>query len=177
MIETLARLQFLDAEIWSKESGEARRPRAETRTHVPGRRKSIALRSPCFAQAQGVHPWPPVRRMRLTHGGCGRTFLRFCNPAARIKPVVCRSLANPARRMRRALVRTPRPVSSGSRLTRSASCSACKALLISVAIRACGFTPETRHSPYPTGKEKADAAKRGSVLAHQEGPVGPVSRG
>ena len=26
----------------------------------------IALRSPCFAQARGGHPWPPVRRMRRT---------------------------------------------------------------------------------------------------------------
>ena len=26
------------------------------RGHVPGRRKSIALRIPCSAQAQGVHP-------------------------------------------------------------------------------------------------------------------------
>jgi len=26
----------------------------------------IALRSPCFAQARGDHPWSPVRRMRRT---------------------------------------------------------------------------------------------------------------
>jgi hypothetical protein len=35
-------------------------------------------------------------------GGCGQTFLRFRFPASRRKPVVCRSMANPARRMRRA---------------------------------------------------------------------------
>jgi hypothetical protein len=28
--------------------------------------KRIALRSPCFAQALGDHPWSPVRRMRRT---------------------------------------------------------------------------------------------------------------
>jgi hypothetical protein len=26
----------------------------------------IALRSPCFAQARGDHPWSPVRRVRRT---------------------------------------------------------------------------------------------------------------
>ena len=30
--------------------------------------RSIALRSQCFAQARGVLPWPPVKRMRLTQG-------------------------------------------------------------------------------------------------------------
>jgi len=30
--------------------------------------RSIALRIPCSAQALGVHPWPPVERMRSTHG-------------------------------------------------------------------------------------------------------------
>jgi hypothetical protein len=39
--------------------------------------KSIALRIPCFAQAQGVHPWPPVERMRSTPGGFGQNVL-FC---------------------------------------------------------------------------------------------------
>src|SRR3982075_3751509 len=39
------------------------------------RMRRIALRSPCSAQAQGVHPWPPVRRMRRTPtelNGAGR---------------------------------------------------------------------------------------------------------
>jgi hypothetical protein len=39
---------------------------------------------------------------------CGQTFPCFRHPASHRKPVVCRSLANPARRMRRALVCTPR---------------------------------------------------------------------
>jgi hypothetical protein len=30
--------------------------------------RSIALRSPCSVQALGGHPWPPVERMRSTHG-------------------------------------------------------------------------------------------------------------
>jgi hypothetical protein len=30
--------------------------------------RSIALRYPCSAQALGVHPWPPVERMRSTQG-------------------------------------------------------------------------------------------------------------
>jgi hypothetical protein len=37
--------------------------------HFPERRESIALRSPCSAQALGDHPWSPVRRMRRTPGG------------------------------------------------------------------------------------------------------------
>src|SRR5687768_7771238 len=32
-------------------------------------RKYIQLRSPCCAEAQGGHPWPPVRRMRRTPVG------------------------------------------------------------------------------------------------------------
>jgi hypothetical protein len=48
-----------------------------TRSHVPGRREAIALRIPCFAQAQGNHPWLPVERMRSTHGGCGKNVVFF----------------------------------------------------------------------------------------------------
>jgi hypothetical protein len=40
--------------------------------------RSIALRSPCFAQAQGIRPWTPVERMRSTqgriHGGPGNAY-------------------------------------------------------------------------------------------------------
>lgn len=31
----------------------------------------------CYAQARGAHPWPPVRRMRLTPGACGKNFVFF----------------------------------------------------------------------------------------------------
>jgi hypothetical protein len=37
------------------------------RIPFPDRCRSIALRTPCSAQARGRHPWRPVRRMRLTH--------------------------------------------------------------------------------------------------------------
>jgi hypothetical protein len=77
-------------------------------SHIPDRRKAIALRSPCFAQAQGGLPWPPVRRMRLTLGGCGENFLRFrprrfgsCLAAVQPGhpcPVVRRRAAHPASR-------------------------------------------------------------------------------
>ena len=39
-----------------------------------GRCESIALRSPCFAQARGGRRWPPVERMRSNHSGCGQKF-------------------------------------------------------------------------------------------------------
>jgi hypothetical protein len=45
--------------------------------YFPDRRESIALRSPCFAQALGDRPWSPVRRMRRTLGGCGKNVLFF----------------------------------------------------------------------------------------------------
>jgi hypothetical protein len=48
-----------------------------TRSHVPGRREAIALRIPCFAQAQGNLPWLPVERMRSTRGGCGKNVVFF----------------------------------------------------------------------------------------------------
>jgi hypothetical protein len=51
--------------------------RAGARTHVPGRCESIALRSPCFAQALGIRSWTPVERMRSTHGRGGKRVLRF----------------------------------------------------------------------------------------------------
>ena len=58
------------------------RTEAGTRSHVSGRRcESIALRSPCCAQAQGIRPCTPVRRMRLTHGSCGKKLRRLCSPA------------------------------------------------------------------------------------------------
>jgi hypothetical protein len=38
-----------------------------------GRRRPIALRCPCFAQALGDHPWSSVERMRSTHGPAGKT--------------------------------------------------------------------------------------------------------
>ena len=37
----------------------------------------------------------PRKRMRCAHGGCGRNFLRFCDPASRRKPVVCHSRQTP----------------------------------------------------------------------------------
>lgn len=40
-----------------------------TQVHVAGRRRPIALRIPCCAQARGIRPSMPVRRTRLTHGG------------------------------------------------------------------------------------------------------------
>src|SRR5208282_3039190 len=42
--------------------------------YFPDRREPIALRSPCCAQARGGHPWPPARRMRRAHGGCGQNI-------------------------------------------------------------------------------------------------------
>jgi hypothetical protein len=72
------------------------------RSNVLARRISIALRSPCCAQAQCghraslsllrsrpgrtsmyarathvSHPWPPLRRMRLTHGAFGQSVPAF----------------------------------------------------------------------------------------------------
>ena len=69
--------------------------------YFPDRRESIALRSPCCAQALGGHcaalsllraspgwpsmatrrthasyPWPPARRMRRTRGGCEKNLRR-----------------------------------------------------------------------------------------------------
>ena len=69
--------------------------------YFPDRRESIALRSPCCAQALGGHcaalsllraspgwpsmatrrthasyPWPPARRMRRARGGCEKTLRR-----------------------------------------------------------------------------------------------------
>jgi len=58
------------------------------RMYCSRRRKPIALRSPCCAQAQCVHPWTPVRCMRLTPGACGKNFQRSRYPASRRKPVV-----------------------------------------------------------------------------------------
>ena len=37
---------------------------------------AIALRSPCFAQARGDHPWPSVRRVRRTLGEPARRMRR-----------------------------------------------------------------------------------------------------
>jgi hypothetical protein len=45
-----------------------------------------------------------------------RRSLHATHPAARRKPVVCRSMANPARRMRRALFCTPRHMTSRAHL-------------------------------------------------------------
>ncbi len=76
---------------------------------VPAARKpwvAIALRSPCFAQAQGGHPWPPVGRMRPTHGhpraacvaplgAAGKTCDAFAVPAslqARVRHCATQSL-------------------------------------------------------------------------------------
>jgi hypothetical protein len=47
------------------------RGRGALRYAVPAPRKpwvSIALRSPCSAQALGDHPWSPAGRMRPAHG-------------------------------------------------------------------------------------------------------------
>jgi hypothetical protein len=102
-----------------------------TESRGPGRRRPIALRSPCFAQARGDLPWSPVQRVRWTRGGCGKNVLRFCDPASRRKPVACQSTADPARRMRRALFFTPRPASS-----RPHSCA--------VGMAVSSVTPQTR---------------------------------
>jgi hypothetical protein len=37
-------------------------------SHIPDRRKAIALRIPCFAQARGAHPCTPARHMCRTRG-------------------------------------------------------------------------------------------------------------
>jgi hypothetical protein len=63
-----------------------------------------ARRSPCCAQARCGHPYPPVRRMRLTPGACGKNFLRFCDRASRRKPVVWRPCQTPLGGMRLARV-------------------------------------------------------------------------
>jgi hypothetical protein len=63
-------------------------------------RVTIALRILCCAQARGGPPCLPAVRMRtalghtlagmrLAPGRCGKNFLRYCDPAARRKPVVC----------------------------------------------------------------------------------------
>jgi hypothetical protein len=62
-----------------------------TRSHVPGRCKSV-------------------------QGRCGKNFLRLRFPASRRKPVICHSLANPARRIRLALFCTPRHMTSRAHL-------------------------------------------------------------
>jgi hypothetical protein len=49
--------------------------------HVPDRREPIARRGSCCAQARGDHPWPPVQRMRLTHGGAAKNIPVFRGPA------------------------------------------------------------------------------------------------
>jgi hypothetical protein len=60
-----------------------------TEPRGPGRRRPIALRSPCSAQAQGGLPWPPVRRIRLTPGACGKNFLFFTPRPASSRPHSC----------------------------------------------------------------------------------------
>jgi hypothetical protein len=57
-----------------------------TETRGPGRRRSIALCSPCSAQARGVHPCTPVRRMRLTHGAFGENVPVFHAPSRELTP-------------------------------------------------------------------------------------------
>jgi len=101
------------------------RVKTGARRDFADRRKSIALRGPCSAQARGDHwatlscyaqarcghPWPPARRIRRALGhpsnacvgpleAAGKTF---CAPAILLRaesPVVCRR-GKPRRRMRR----------------------------------------------------------------------------
>jgi hypothetical protein len=42
--------------------------------------RSIALRSTCFAQAQGIHPCMPVERMRSTQGWIYHGPENKCDP-------------------------------------------------------------------------------------------------
>ena len=57
------------------------RKRPGTRRHRPRRRKAIALRCPCFAQAQGDRTWSPVERIRSTPGGCEKNVPVFHAPS------------------------------------------------------------------------------------------------
>jgi hypothetical protein len=56
----------------------------------------------------------PVRRMRLTPGGCGRNFPRSCDPASRRKPVICRPGKIPLDIYISPVFRTPRKTSKRS---------------------------------------------------------------
>jgi hypothetical protein len=56
--------------------------------HFPDRCESIALCSPCLAQAQGDHPWPPVDHMRSTLGRCGKNLPVFHAPRNAYQPTL-----------------------------------------------------------------------------------------
>ena len=81
----------------------------------PDRREAIALRFHAARKPRAASPWSPVRRMRLTPGGCGQNFLRFCNPATLRKPVICLSWQIPLDVSVSPLICTPRKRNKATR--------------------------------------------------------------
>jgi hypothetical protein len=72
------------------------------------RRVPIALRFHASRKPGATIHGRPFDACVSPLGAAGKTFCAFAFPASRRKPVVCLSVANPARRMRRALFFTLR---------------------------------------------------------------------
>jgi hypothetical protein len=72
--------------------------------HFSGRRESVLGSNACVRRVGKDDNPGLARSMDCAAQCCGKNFLRYCNPASRRKPGVCRSVPNPARRIRRARV-------------------------------------------------------------------------
>ena len=106
------------------------------------RRKAIALRSPCCAQARGSRPWLPVERMRSTRGGSGRNFPRF----------------HPRRFGSCLAAVQPGPLHSASCFVRGPATTSCSGARHDVA-RPCPVVP--RRAAHPASRGKPVICRRG----------------